>query len=90
VYLETKTKQRNTKKKRVRELLQNKQDPTTQQQAAAKNSAKSFAGSSPSSLTNHTPIQETQNGGNKKQHRQKRVLKRERERERERNAKRDG
>jgi hypothetical protein len=70
VYLETKTKQRNTKKKRVRERkssFKNKQDPTTQQQAAAKNSAKSFAGSSPSSLTNHTPIQETQNGGNKKQ-----------------------
>jgi hypothetical protein len=61
VYLETKTKQRNTKKKkseREKELLQNKQDPTTQQQAAAaKNSAKSFAGSSPSSLTNHIPIQ---------------------------------
>jgi hypothetical protein len=70
LYLETKTKQRNTKKKRVRERkssFKNKQDPTTQQQAAAKNSAKSFAGSSPSSLTNHTPIQETQNGGNKKQ-----------------------
>jgi hypothetical protein len=69
VYLETKTKQRNTKKRereREKELLQDKQDPTTQQQAAAKNRAKSFAGSSPSSLTNHTPIQETQNGGNKK------------------------
>jgi hypothetical protein len=46
--------------------FKNKQDPTTQQQAATKNSAKSFAGSSPSSLTNHTPIQETQNGVKKK------------------------
>jgi hypothetical protein len=69
--------------------FKNKQDPTTQQQAATKNSAKSFAGSSPSSLTNHTPIQETQNGVKKKKPTQTKesVEKRERvsntERERE-------